>query len=189
MSNSGNDKLIAAFSTSLGWGGVVASEAGLVAVLLPFGNRTRVELMKEVFSRFPFAIEGRGLAEQAAALLSAYFGGERIIFDLKLDMTHFTLFQQKVYASVLAIPYGVVRTYGEVAGSIGRPTAARGVGAAMAANPLPVIIPCHRVVGASGTLCGYSAAGGIDSKKWLLKMEGVELIDGSYRVNITSNVH
>jgi methylated-DNA-[protein]-cysteine S-methyltransferase len=162
----------AAYCTSIGWGGVVASDAGLMEIILPFGKRTRAELMEEIHSRLPFAVESGGSADKAALLLSAYFNGERVTFDLQLDMTRFTPFQQKVYASVIDIPYGVIRSYGEVAISIGRPAAARSVGAAMAANPLPVIIPCHRVVGTSGSLCGYSAAGGIDSKKWLLRMEG-----------------
>jgi methylated-DNA-[protein]-cysteine S-methyltransferase len=178
MRNVGDGQWISPFSTSIGWGAVVASDAGLLEVILPFGNNTRIELMQQISCRVPSVCEGGGLVDKAAQFLSAYFGGERVSFDLQLDMTRFTHFQQTVYASVITIPYGEVRTYGEVARSIGRPTAARGIGAAMAANPLPVIIPCHRVVGASGSLCGYSAAGGVDSKKWLLRMEGVELLFG-----------
>jgi methylated-DNA-[protein]-cysteine S-methyltransferase len=175
MKNAGDGKFFSTFSTTIGWGGVVATDTGVMEVILPFGKKTKTELLEEIHSRLPFVIEGGGFADLAADLLTVYFGGKRVSFDLKVDMTRFTLFQQKVYASVIEIPYGFVHTYGEVARSIGQPTAARGVGAAMAANPLPVIIPCHRVVGASGSLCGYSATGGIDSKKWLLRMEGVVL--------------
>jgi O-6-methylguanine DNA methyltransferase len=71
----------------------------------------------------------------------------------------------------MAIPYGEQRSYSQVAAEIGRPKAARGIGGAMAANSLPIIIPCHRVVGKSGSMTGYSAAGGIGSKIWLLNME------------------
>jgi methylated-DNA-[protein]-cysteine S-methyltransferase len=86
-------------------------------------------------------------------------------------MDGFTPFQQRVYRAVMKIPFGEVMSYGGIARMIGQPEAARGIGGAMARNPLPIIIPCHRVVGSSGKLTGYSAPGGIASKSWLLEME------------------
>ena len=111
-------------------------------------------------------------APVAAALdqLAAYFAGERRDFDLPLAPAG-TAFQQRVWDALVAIPYGVTTTYGELADRIGHAGSARAVGAANGANPLAIVVPCHRVVGADGTLTGY--AGGLDAKATLLALEGV----------------
>ncbi|GAM11852.1 methylated-DNA--protein-cysteine methyltransferase, constitutive [Geobacter sp. OR-1] len=165
------------YSSSPGWGGVVAGNDGLVEVFLPFGGNGREEMIARIISNWPDIREGGGIAAAAAGLLAAYFEGEKVTFGLPIDMSGFTAFQHDVYMEVAKIPYGSTMSYAAVAVSIGRPLAARGVGASMAANRLPVIIPCHRVVAKSGGLTGYSAPGGLASKSWLLRLEGVGICD------------
>jgi methylated-DNA-[protein]-cysteine S-methyltransferase len=105
---------------------------------------------------------------ETAAQLRAYFGGELTAFDLPLAPTG-TGFQRLVWTALQAIPFAVTRTYGELAHSIGRPSASRAVGTANSKNPISIIVPCHRVIGANGALTGY--AGGMDAKRWLLDHE------------------
>ena len=159
------------FETDLGFGGVVAGDEGLLEVFLPFDGEDREELAAQIWGRHPAAREESPLTRQAADLLARYFAGEAVAFALPVDRHGFTPFQWEVYRTVMTIPYGEVKSYSRVAGEIGRPRAARGIGGAMARNPLPVIIPCHRVVGKSGEMTGYSAPGGVVSKLWLLEME------------------
>jgi methylated-DNA-[protein]-cysteine S-methyltransferase len=104
----------------------------------------------------------------AVGQLAAYFAGELTEFDLDLDLVG-TAFQQRVWQALLTIPYGQTRSYGEVARQIGAPAASRAVGLANGRNPIGIIVPCHRVIGANGSLTGYG--GGIDRKKALLQME------------------
>lgn len=108
------------------------------------------------------------LLKEAAAQISEYLAGKRREFTIPLAL-HGTEFAVKVWKEMSAIPYGEVRTYGELAKAIGGPGAARAVGQACNRNPLPIIIPCHRVVGAGGRLTGY--AGGLDLKERLLRLE------------------
>lgn len=118
--------------------------------------------------------DGRGRGEETPLLraareeLLAYFAGERRDFDLPLDPAG-TDFQRAVWEALRAIPYGGTRTYGEIAAAVGRPKAVRAVGQANHVNPLPIFIPCHRVVGKNGALTGY--AGGLDLKRALLALE------------------
>ena len=104
----------------------------------------------------------------AVEQLQAYFSGARTDFDLDLELVG-TPFQRKVWQALLSIPYGETRTYGEIAAQIGSPTAYRAVGLANGHNPIGIIVPCHRVIGANGSLTGYG--GGLDKKKVLLEME------------------
>jgi methylated-DNA-[protein]-cysteine S-methyltransferase len=105
---------------------------------------------------------------EARLQLDAYFGGELKAFDLRLNPQG-TEFQQEVWRALQEIPYGETWSYGELARLLGRPKAARAVGAANGANPLPIIVPCHRVIGASGKLTGFG--GGIETKQHLLTLE------------------
>jgi methylated-DNA-[protein]-cysteine S-methyltransferase len=100
--------------------------------------------------------------------LSAYFAGERRDFDLLLRPSG-TAFQRRVWDAVVAVPYGRTTTYGELAAGLGRPRSARAVGAANGANPLAIVIPCHRIVGADRGLAGYG--GGLAAKRFLLALE------------------
>ena len=109
-----------------------------------------------------------GLLLRAKAQLDEYFAGTRRRFDLPLAPEG-TAFQKKVWAALETIPYGETRTYGELAAMIGSPKAARAVGGANHANPISIIIPCHRVIGADGSLTGYG--NGLPMKAYLLNME------------------
>ena len=109
---------------------------------------------------------------QAARELEEYFAGRRTAFSVPLSM-HGTPFQMAVWAALRAIPYGETRSYGELAAQIGRPRACRAVGMANHVNPLPILVPCHRVLGADGRLTGY--AGGLNVKEFLLKLEGAHV--------------
>jgi len=106
---------------------------------------------------------------EAATQLREYFAGERQDFDLPLSFAAGTAFQQQVWKALCDIPYGETITYGELAARIGQPTASRAVGLANGRNPLGIIVPCHRVVGANGTLTGYG--GGLERKQQLLDLE------------------
>ncbi len=108
------------------------------------------------------------LLERVADQLAEYFAGNRKEFDVPLAPKG-TPFQQLVWNALLDIPYGEVRSYGEQAKAIGRPAASRAVGAANGRNPISIIVPCHRVIGANGTLTGYG--GGLPLKQWLLEHE------------------
>lgn len=119
-------------------------------------------------------IPGEYVLEETAGILACknqleeYFAGERRAFDLPLAPKG-TAFQQKVWRALTEIPYGETRTYGEIAAAIGNPKAARAVGMANNKNPIGILIPCHRVIGADGKLVGY--AGGMEKKAFLLELE------------------
>lgn len=106
--------------------------------------------------------------EEAVSQLDRYFAGELQRFDLELDMQG-TAFQRRVWDALLTIPYGQTRSYGEIAKQIGAPGASRAVGLANGHNPVGIIVPCHRVIGANGKMTGYG--GGIERKKLLLGLE------------------
>ena len=108
------------------------------------------------------------LLEETARQLREYFAGQRREFDLPLRLRG-TAFQMQVWKALQAIPYGEVRTYGEIARAIGKPKACRAVGMANHHNPISIIVPCHRVVGAGGSLTGYG--GGLENKRFLLELE------------------
>lgn len=110
------------------------------------------------------------LLKPARVQLQAYFAGELRVFDLPLAARG-TEFQHCVWNELERIPYGVTFSYGEIASRIGKPKAPRAVGLANGSNPISIIVPCHRVIGANGTLTGYG--GGIERKRWLLQHEGV----------------
>lgn len=120
------------------------------------------------FGRGEASMEPPPLWERVYAQLAEYFAGQRRSFDLPLRYAG-TPFQRAVWEALLAIPYGETRTYGQLAHLLGRPNAARAVGGACHVNPICILIPCHRVVGAGGTLTGF--AGGIEVKRSLLEME------------------
>ena len=129
-------------------------------------------------TRFPFDVErtfGTAGVETASPFgetirqLNEYFAGKRLVFRLPLDLDQGTAFQQQVWRALLAIPYGATVTYKDVAAAIGRPSASRAVGAANGCNPIPIVVPCHRVVASGGGLGGYG--GGVHMKERLLELE------------------
>lgn len=119
-------------------------------------------------SSWPAAPE-HPVLQAAQAQLAAYFAGTRSRFDLPLDLGNGTMFQQSVWRALLQIPYGATLSYGALSAAIGKPSAVRAVGAAVGRNPVSIVVPCHRVLGASGALTGY--AGGLDRKTALLQGE------------------
>ncbi len=112
--------------------------------------------------------ESHPVVGEAVRQLREYFAGERRRFDLPLDMSG-TEFQKRVWRALLEIPYGETRSYSHIAAAIGAPRAVRAVGAANGNNPIPIVVPCHRVIGASGRLVGYG--GGLEMKRLLLDLE------------------
>jgi len=115
-----------------------------------------------------YAREETPLLREAACQMNEYFGGKRAVFELPLRPEG-TPFERKVWDALLAIPYGSTKSYGQVASEIGCPKASRAVGRANGRNPVSIFIPCHRVIGAGGSLTGY--AGGLDMKRALLDLE------------------
>ena len=119
-----------------------------------------------------WAIEDqRPIFELARSQLNDYFAGVRTGFDLPLDFSCGSAFQQRVWRALLAIPFGATTSYGALSAAIGQPSAVRAVGGAVGRNPLGIVVPCHRVIGADGSLTGY--AGGLERKTRLLQLEGV----------------
>jgi methylated-DNA-[protein]-cysteine S-methyltransferase len=145
---------------------LIGSDAGLRAVLWPDEREGRVG-----FEEAPKDGE-HPILERAAQQLDEYIVGKRTDFDILLDPVG-TDFQRSVWIGLQTIPFGETKSYGDLAADLGRPGAARAVGAATGRNPISIIIPCHRLVGASGSLTGF--AGGIESKRWLLDHEANHL--------------
>jgi methylated-DNA-[protein]-cysteine S-methyltransferase len=145
---------------------LVASDEGLVAILWPNDNPRRVPLSGLVEEKHhPVLVE-------AERQLAEYFARRRKTFTLKLDFAG-TAFQRQVWEALLTIPYGETRSYGQIARQIGSPKAVRAVGAANGRNPISIVTPCHRVVGATGKLTGF--AGGLETKAHLLALEASPL--------------
>lgn len=152
----------ATLPTSLGLFTLVADEGGLCALLLP---RETVPIIAAA----PVDIASHPLLNEAGRQLMAYLSGSLQQFNLPLSI-HGTLFQKQVWEQLCAIPYGQTRTYGEVAEQVGGRGKSRAVGGAAHANPVAIIIPCHRVIGANGNMTGYG--GGLTMKQTLLELEG-----------------
>jgi O-6-methylguanine DNA methyltransferase len=151
---------------------VAATEKGICMVGLGDGQpEDFFAWLARTVSPQPPREDGAALAT-ALAQLREYFSRLRRAFDLPLD-AHGTGFQKAVWDEIARIPYGATTTYGEIARRVKHPRAARAVGGAVAANPLSIIVPCHRVLGAKGALTGYS--GGLEVKAALLRLEGVLL--------------
>jgi methylated-DNA-[protein]-cysteine S-methyltransferase len=141
---------------------LVASDAGLAAILWQDDDPKRVRLGPLVED------EDHPILRETARQLAAYFNGALTRFTVPLDFRG-TDFQRKVWAALLTIPFGETRSYSAIARAIGRPTASRAVGAANGRNPISIIAPCHRVIGANGAMTGF--AGGLAVKERLLEIE------------------
>lgn len=152
----------------LGAVGLAASVEGLVAVELGEVTCVQVALRR----RAPVALEVlTPLLAAAASQVAAYFAGTLRHFDLPCDLTGLSPFSQRVLATLAQVPYADTVSYGELALAAGHPGAARAIGGVMARNPLPLILPCHRVIGKGGALTGYSGGAGLMTKVWLLDFE------------------
>lgn len=163
----------AIFKTGWGWCGVVVGKRGIMEVILPEGSEDRVKA--RIRSRYPESREVGRESEEIQKALKMYFSGKRVDFDFSLDLSPYSDFQRRVWEVVRTIPYGEIKSYQWVAVRLGEPRGGRAVGGALARNPVPVIIPCHRVVRKDGSLGGFSAPGGIELKRRMLELEGVRL--------------
>jgi methylated-DNA-[protein]-cysteine S-methyltransferase len=152
---------------------VAVSERGLLA--LDFGLREEDFISRVQKRSSAVLMRSREHTAEALRQVREYLTGRRASFDLPLDMTTLSDFQRTVLKAALKIPRGQYRTYREVATAIGKPKAARAVGQALGHNPVPIVIPCHRVLGSDGSLHGYSGGGGLKTKAWLLQLEGAHL--------------
>ena len=141
---------------------LVGSDAGLRAILWPVERDGRVRLPADVDDG------DHPVLARTTAQLDEYFAGRRRVFDLPLDL-HGTAFQVKVWRALGEIAHGATTTYGELAAPLGGSHLARAVGAAVGRNPVSIVVPCHRVIGADGSLTGF--AGGLDAKRALLALE------------------
>lgn len=110
---------------------------------------------------------------KAKTEIEAYFSGNLTKFSLPVDLTNGTPFQRAVWQEINKIKFGQVKTYADIARAIGKPLAARAVGGAVGSNPIPLVVGCHRVLGSSGKITGYSGGKGIPTKRVLLKLEGI----------------
>lgn len=145
-------------------------------MISPFGELILIgskkglrEILWENSEILPGIVAGSSdILDDAACQLDGYFAGRLRTFDLPLDLVG-TDFQLLAWRALADIPYGTTNSYGQQARRIGRPTAVRAVGSANGRNPVPIVLPCHRIVGASGSLVGFG--GGLDRKAWLLEHE------------------
>ena len=157
----------ATFSSPLGTVLIAATDKGLAGLWFEGQRHLPAELTgTRVWPKDPT----HPVLEQTVAQISEYFAGHRRRFDLALDLVRGTVFQRSVWQALQAIPPGKTLSYGEISAKMGNPGAVRAVGAAIGRNPISIIVPCHRVIGASGALTGY--AGGLERKKALLELEG-----------------
>lgn len=164
---------IALFDTPIGRCGIAWGEDGMLAASLP--DRSDDAIRQHLRRRAPRAGEAEPPPEVRAAIgdIQALLRGDlRGLLDIQLDMAAVPGFHARVYEVTRAIPPGVTLTYGEVAARLGEPGAAQAVGQALGANPFPPIVPCHRVLAADGVMHGFSAHGGITTKRRLLAIEG-----------------
>ena len=150
----------------------VVDEAGAV-VRIEFGNgRDAQKTTERMQNRGIEVVEDPARTAEVRRQLAEYFAGERREFDLALAPAG-TPFERSVWDELRRIPFGETRSYGEIAQALGRPGAARAVGRANGANPIPIVVPCHRVIGSDGSLTGFG--GGLDAKSRLLELEGQAL--------------
>ncbi len=146
------------------------SAQGLVAVDFPATRGTITQTIQRM--GFQQVLHDPAVIHPTLAQIVEYLDGRRRTFELPIDWTVIAPFQGQALRETFAIPYGQTATYAEIAGRIGRPRAARAVGRAQATNPMPLVIPCHRVLGTDGKLHGYGAGEGLETKAWLLSLEG-----------------
>ncbi|MFC8127571.1 methylated-DNA--[protein]-cysteine S-methyltransferase [Streptomyces sp. NPDC057302] len=153
---------------------LAATEDGLVSVVFHATDDVRDKALERLGSRLgaePLEAPGSPLLAEPIRQFAAYFAGERHAFELPLDWSLISGFNRQVLRELTAVPYGAVVGYGDLARRVGQPGASQAVGMAMGANPLPVVVPCHRVVERDGGIGGFG--GGVETKRQLLALEGV----------------
>jgi methylated-DNA-[protein]-cysteine S-methyltransferase len=150
---------------------VALNQKGVVALAMGRAEKVFVSEVERRMGVVPRR-EDKKVGE-ALRQLEEYFRGERTRFSLKVNLSAETEFRRRVLSEALRIPFGRIASYGEIARRLGKGKGARAVGQALAHNPVPIVVPCHRVLGSQGALTGYSGADGVRSKARLLKLEGV----------------
>ena len=166
------DVAIATVDSPIGDLLIAVTERGLVRVA--FQGEDRDDVLEELSRRLsPRILESARASDEVRRELDQYFAGERTRFDVTVDRRLIGDFARKVLDATARVPFGRTTTYGEVATKIGSPRAARAVGNALGSNPIPIVIPCHRVLRSGGALGGYG--GGVDRKQRLLRLEGAIL--------------
>lgn len=156
-------------TTRFGWVGIVGIEGKLKEIILPCRSKKEVsELLKK---RYPEAKFSRTKLTKIVKALQLYFCGVRNKLSFPVDLSGYSTFEKKVYQATKTVPYGEVRTYGWLAWKIGRPKAVRAVGNALAKNPVPLVIPCHRIIRSNGTIGKFSRAGPPELKSKLIELE------------------
>ena len=159
------------FKTDLGWVAMVVSPSGITRLTLP--HATEQAALGEI-SLMPDAVRASfERFDEAVCRIREYLRGKPVDFSDALDLSAGTEFQRQVWSSCRSIPYGQTRSYGWIAAQIGKPGASRAVGSALGKNPVPIIVPCHRVLSADGSIGGFS--GGLATKKKLLELEGIKV--------------
>lgn len=159
------------FETEWGFCGLVATARGLLATFLP--QKTRASVKRRVSRQHPDATPDDNLLPELVQAIRDYFRGKPVRFDVALELDHQPEFRRRVLEACRSIPRGQTASYADLARAAGSPQAMRAVGGAMANNPLPLVVPCHRVVRSDGTLGGFSSPDGVRQKRRLLQLEGV----------------
>ena len=168
------------FDTGLGTCGIAWSARGLTRLQLPERNRRATEGRLKARSAGSCASVPPAAVRHTIAALQRYCAGESVDFSgIDLDLGAVGPFQRRIYAAMRSLGWGQTATYGDLARLVGSPGAARAVGRAMGHNPVPIVIPCHRVLASGGKIGGFSAFGGAVTKERLLALEGVHVGSGT----------
>lgn len=157
------------FNTAWGYFGLVADKKGLIRTILPCSSRKTVE--KRLLVGFDNPQFNKNLLKPLQKQIIAYFAGKPARFNAPIALDNLPIFTRKVLTACSKIPSGQTVSYSQLAGMIGKPRASRAVGSALARNPIPLIIPCHRIIHSDGSLGNFSAPGGTATKKTLLDIE------------------
>lgn len=162
------------FQTKMGFAGFAWGHAGITRLCLPERSRTAVERR---LSDHGAAVDSpRAQAAELVARIEAYFDGNTIDFsDVEVDLAGMEAFRRDIYAAARRLRFGEAVTYGELARRAGHEGLARETGVALGANPVPLVVPCHRIVAAGGRIGGFSAPGGSATKQKMLELEGVQI--------------
>lgn len=174
-SNTDGDAFYAAFDSPIGTVYVALDKRRVVG--LSFTSKSEEDFCEELSTRTGKSFSrSDSLARPVVKELREYFKRKRSTFSIRPDISGFTIFQQRVLKAAASIPYGQTRTYGWLAGRADSPKASRAAGQVMARNPVPIIIPCHRVIDSSGKLCGFGGGlRALDLKEKLLAIEGITI--------------
>lgn len=158
------------FQSPWGWVGISETAKGIEAIALPKGSKRAIESGLRAMTGGPVEPGESARLEAARCQLLDYLAGKRSLFDLPLDLSRGTVFQRRVWRTLQRVPYGKLRSYQWIAARVGGPRYARAVGNAVGANPLPIVVPCHRIVAQDSSLGGFSC--GLPMKRKLLALEG-----------------